>query len=1317
MPWLVDTGSELSQIDPTTAGALWGGLSPKGSAWVTAQSAFANTRVQLQLCRLKNCSFVTQLGPVGPTFRSPFMDLTVVMNPKLKNTTCILGLWTISRFSMILDYPRHSLFIRGVQYGFPMIRQPVGPAQDGALAAAAQRAMNPPLPPRGRIPVEGNPEGTGATKSRRLGRLNDFAVAKRRQLTLRRSWALQKMKSDPDHCPASSSGHPDTELSEKHEQKVTVVKREKYTPKQKASVRRARRRMARLERDDEELLRRVALASISVGPEGSEDDGGQEIVDLVGADAVSSGEDSVLGSSARPTCGMAGEAAAADPLFNPSEGSEGGSDMEGQVHEELPRARLVDLPKGYFDGVDGDVIQVPLATPSRNRTGSEDSSSGVSGGEATWAPYHHANPDSRTPNRSLPEGIYVTETGSPDVAALFDYPIAGPHETGEVTLHGAPARVQVYVTSDSVLLGASRLQAAIRAASTIGTYMPMAVGNHADVWLYDSGATISQASSTAIEHMRPYLTELDTGDVDFISVENQSKVPMRLYSCKATSLIQVESQVRSEPAETLIIENPMLKSFPLLLGLQTMSDLNLSTNHRMALVRDADGRPFRLYSKDALPKLLPSLSILSRKWQTEAQALEALGFGSQMQPAPEVEKKSGPPVSLAKGGKVMNATPPDQRVVPSQESEPGRKLSSSKGRVSPEPRSKVIRKGYWAPSKLTHAEREGNTPKFRWLVNHFPNEIQQYLLRSPEDLRRSLPKFAAFLEAEGKSNPEFKARWHSLWVQHKRWIHKPSRRLDRYSPLSPEVSTRLKSGPGSATGVGVAKEPRGTETGDVAPVLDPGKQAVEGKVPRHSSRAKWEWDPTPPHLATPFPKIGDRLPDAPAIPHPDLYASLQAKAVTRWGREFTLESQAGRTREVGKDPWYRKVILGDRGRGAGHAIFSIPSAKQLDQVLQSLLDLRQRNKYTSALLLIPTEYVVSDDIKTFLHAYCQKGEVYRYGKLFKRSREGPYLHLNQAVTEYWFDGARHELAALSRYQRMKLDKLLKEFRDCVGDSFDRHKQPASVPYVRLPVRADYLPHREPPFKKNPKMREVAIEFVKDLEKKGLISRCTNQEQVFVCNSLTIPKSDERYRFVCTFSGLNKNMLKDPYGMHTLDEVLTSLEGCSWFSTLDLVDGFLSLPLYPADRGYTAFHTPLGLFKWNVLPQGTSASPAIFQRMMDKWFAAFIWKTVIVWIDDILVYSKDFESHLSALREIFLVLRKYGLVASRRKLKVCMRSVRYLGYIFGVQGIRADPDKLSAVHQIPTPTTRKQVRQFLGFANFYRRFLPPNFSSVIAPHRS
>ena len=150
----------------------------------------------------------------------------------------------------------------------------------------------------------------------------------------------------------------------------------------------------------------------------------------------------------------------------------------------------------------------------------------------------------------------------------------------------------MYVSSDVVVLGASHLQTDVCSASSIGTYyMPVAVGDHADICLYDSGVTLSQASPAAIEHMLPYLMEVDAGDVDFISVGSRPKASMRLFSSRPTSLIQIESKVRSHPAETLIIENPMLKSFPLLLGLQTMSDLDFSMTHRTVIVRDEEGRP------------------------------------------------------------------------------------------------------------------------------------------------------------------------------------------------------------------------------------------------------------------------------------------------------------------------------------------------------------------------------------------------------------------------------------------------------------------------------------------------------------------------------------------------------------------------------------------------------------------------------------------------------------------------------------------------------------------------------------------------------
>ena len=102
------------------------------------------------------------------------------------------------------------------------------------------------------------------------------------------------------------------------------------------------------------------------------------------------------------------------------------------------------------------------------------------------------------------------------------------------------------------------------------------------------------------------------------------------------------------------------------------------------------------------------------------------------------------------------------------------------------------------------------------------------------------------------------------------------------------------------------------------------------------------------------------------------------------------------------------------------------------------------------------------------------------------------------------------------------------------------------------------------------------------------------------------------------------------------------------------------------------------------------------------------------MDDLLVHSATFEEHLRHLVQVFEVAKQYGLVFNKSKLKLDQRSVRYIGYIFGVDCIRTDPDKLKAGHPRPAPKTVKQVRQFLGFEGFYRRFMPPNYATVIAP---
>ena len=452
----------------------------------------------------------------------------------------------------------------------------------------------------------------------------------------------------------------------------------------------------------------------------------------------------------------------------------------------------------------------------------------------------------------------------------------------------------------------------------------------------------------------------------------------------------------------------------------------------------------------------------------------------------------------------------------------------------------------WPRESLYQAESRNDRSIFRQLVTRHIHPLQQFLLRHAEHTGRTFPNFSAFIQAEGEGDPGFKYRWNDLWEQHSRWIHKPSRRKPSYS---------VRSVPAKPEGNSTTSEPEERS----ASAQKAGEGSPGPPVPRFPSKKRWKMDPTPPHLTTPFPKVGDEFPENhPVHIQPDFYEALDQKARDRWSRGFSMWSQVQQTRLLSQDKWYRKVILGDKGRGAGQSILVIPPKRQVGAVMKSLLELRKRSALTSALILLPEDFPLSTEAKTFLHAYCQRGEVYRYGALFSSAPDGPALHLNQCVTEYWFDGERVALASLRPSQRRKLDALIEEFKENVGDEFDRSKQPAHVPYVRLPVKADFEPASQAPFKKNPKMTQITIDFVKELERKHLISRCTNNEAQFVCNSLNIPKSDERFRFVCTFSDLNKNLIKDPYGMRTLDEVMAALEGCTWFTTIDLVDGFFSL---------------------------------------------------------------------------------------------------------------------------------------------------------------
>ena len=150
-----------------------------------------------------------------------------------------------------------------------------------------------------------------------------------------------------------------------------------------------------------------------------------------------------------------------------------------------------------------------------------------------------------------------------------------------------------------------------------------------------------------------------------------------------------------------------------------------------------------------------------------------------------------------------------------------------------------------------------------------------------------------------------------------------------------------------------------------------------------------------------------------------------------------------------------------------------------------------------------------------------------------------------------------------------------------------------------------------------------------------------------------------------------------------------------------------------DEWKTAFKTKFGLYEWLVMPFGLTNAPSTFMRLMNEVLRPFIGLFVVVYFDDILIYSKSTEEHLEHLHAVFDALRTARLFGNLEKCTFCTTRVSFLGYVVTPQGIEVDSSKIDAIQSWPTPSTVTQIRSFLGLAGFYRRFVR-DFSSIAAP---
>jgi hypothetical protein len=211
----------------------------------------------------------------------------------------------------------------------------------------------------------------------------------------------------------------------------------------------------------------------------------------------------------------------------------------------------------------------------------------------------------------------------------------------------------------------------------------------------------------------------------------------------------------------------------------------------------------------------------------------------------------------------------------------------------------------------------------------------------------------------------------------------------------------------------------------------------------------------------------------------------------------------------------------------------------------------------------------------------------------------------------------------------------------------------------------------------------------------------------------VKKKDESLRLCIDYPPLNAVTIKNKYPLPHIDVLFDQLVGAKVFSKIDLRSSYHQIKIRAGDIPKTAFSTRYGLYEYMMMSFGLTNAPAYFMYLMNSIFMPELDKFVVVFIDDILVYSKNEEEHASHLHVVLQHSREHCLYAKLSKCDFWLKEIKFLGHTISQAGIAVDPDKVQEVMNWKPPTIVRQIRSFLGWAGYYRRFIP-DFSRIAKP---
>ena len=249
--------------------------------------------------------------------------------------------------------------------------------------------------------------------------------------------------------------------------------------------------------------------------------------------------------------------------------------------------------------------------------------------------------------------------------------------------------------------------------------------------------------------------------------------------------------------------------------------------------------------------------------------------------------------------------------------------------------------------------------------------------------------------------------------------------------------------------------------------------------------------------------------------------------------------------------------------------------------------------------------------------------------------------------------------------------------------------------------SDPTPFKQRPRPIHPSDYEAVRQHLKELCDANIIRE---SESPFASPIVIVKKKNGTIRLCIDYRKLNNQTIKDAYALPNIEEAFSALTGSKWFSVMDLKSGYYQVEVEEEDKPKTAFVTPMGFWEFNRMPQGVTNAPSTFQRVMEKCVGSLNLKEVLVFLDDLIVFSSTLEEHEERLMRVLGRLREFGLKLSPDKCHFFRTSVKYLGHVVSEKGVETDPTKIAALTTWPKPQNVKELKSFLGFSGYYRRFI-------------